>query len=588
MQAELEKLKGDAHIPAKEMFKRIYRYLKPEMGKFVGAMTLILFNVVLDIILPLFVSQITNNLKSDGINVEFIIGMAVAYLAIGVFNQAFLVWESMLLQKAGQNIIYTLRNEVFEHIEKLSQNQFDEMPVGSLVTRVASYTASMSDLFTNVIVNVIKNVLTVVGVYGIMLYISWQLSLVMLAFIAVVFVTSFVFRNVVKKVFTKERQYISDLNTFLNENLSGMKLIQIFNRQQKKELEFLEKNENLRKSRYKVVLAFGIYRPFITLLYISSIAVTFWLGMEFGLDAGMIVAFYLYLSRFFNPIQNLADQLNNLQKAITASERLFNLLDVKPEIRDREDAVAVDKFEGKIEFKNVWFAYKGEDWILKDVSFVINPKETCAFVGATGAGKTTILSLIVRNYEIQKGQILIDGRDISTIDIHSLRKGIGQMLQDVFLFSGTVRSNITLNDESFTDEEIEAACKYVNADMFISSQEHGLDEEVIERGENFSQGQRQLLSFARTVLHKPQILILDEATANIDTETEVVIQKSLENIRNIGTMLVVAHRLSTIQHADQIIVLQNGRIIEKGTHQQLLKNKGYYHKLYELQFENRD
>ncbi len=588
MQAELEKLKGDAHIPAKEMFKRIYRYLKPEMARFVGAMLLILLNVVLDIILPLFVSQITNNLKSDGINVEFIVGMAVAYLAIGVFNQAFLVWESMLLQKAGQNIIYTLRNEVFSHIEQLSQNQFDEMPVGSLVTRVASYTASMSDLFTNVIVNVIKNMLTVVGVYGIMLYISWQLSLVMLAFIVVVFITSFVFRNVVKKVFTKERQYISDLNTFLNENLSGMKLIQIFNRQQKKELEFLEKNENLRKSRYKVVLAFGIYRPFITLLYISSIAVTFWLGMEFGLDAGMIVAFYLYLSRFFNPIQNLADQLNNLQKAITASERLFNLLDVKPEIRDREDAVTVDKFDGKIEFKNVWFAYKGEDWILKDVSFTINPKETCAFVGATGAGKTTILSLIVRNYEIQKGQILIDGRDISTIDIHSLRKGIGQMLQDVFLFSGTVRSNITLNDESFGDEEIEAACKYVNADTFISSQEHGLDEEVIERGENFSQGQRQLLSFARTVLHKPQILILDEATANIDTETEVVIQKSLENIRNIGTMLVVAHRLSTIQHADQIIVLQNGRIIEKGTHQQLLKNKGYYHKLYELQFENRD
>ena len=588
MQSEVEKLKGDVHIPSKDMYKRIWHYLKPETARFVGAMLLILVNVVLDIILPLFVSRITNNLKSDGINLEFIIGMAVAYLAIGVFNQAFLVWESMLLQKAGQSIIYTLRTEVFEHIEKLSQNQFDEMPVGSLVTRVASYTASMSDLFTNVIVNVIRNVLTVVGVYGIMLYISWQLSLVMLAFIVVVFVTSFVFRKIVRKVFTKERQYISDLNTFLNENLSGMKLIQIFNRQKKKDDEFLQKNENLRKSRYAVVLAFGIYRPFITLLYISSIAVTFWLGMEFGLDAGMIVAFYLYLSRFFNPIQNLADQLNNLQKATTASERLFNLLDVKPEIRDREDAVTVDKFEGKIEFKNVWFAYKDEDWILKDVSFTINPKETCAFVGATGAGKTTILSLIVRNYEIQKGQILIDGRDISTIEIHSLRRGIGQMLQDVFLFSGTVRSNITLNDESFTDEEIEAACKYVNADAFVSSQEHGLDEEVIERGENFSQGQRQLLSFARTVLHKPQILILDEATANIDTETEVVIQKSLENIRNIGTMLVVAHRLSTIQHADQIIVLQNGRIIEKGTHQQLLKNKGYYHKLYELQFENRD
>lgn len=588
MTNEVEKLKGNVHIPTKVMLKRINNYLKPEIARFVGAMLLIVVNVVLDIILPLFVSRITNNLKSDGINLQFIVGMAIAYLAIGVCNQGFLVYESMLLQKAGQNIIYRLRTEVFEHIEKLSQNQFDEMPVGSLVTRVASYTASMSDLFTNVIVNVIRNVLTVVGVYGIMLYISWQLSLAMLGFIVVVFITSYFFRKIVRKVFTKEREYISDLNAFLNENLSGMKIIQIFNREAKKDGEFMQKNENLRKSRYKVVLAFGIYRPFITLLYITSIAVTFWLGMEFGLDAGMIVAFYLYLSRFFNPIQNLADQLNNLQKAMTASERLFNLLDVVPEIQDKEDAVWVDKFEGKIEFKNVWFAYKDEDWILKDVSFTINPKETCAFVGATGAGKTTILSLIVRNYEIQKGQILIDGRDISTIDIHSLRKGIGQMLQDVFLFSGTVRSNITLNDDSFTDEEINAACKYVNADTFISSQEHGLDEEVIERGENFSQGQRQLLSFSRTVLHKPQILILDEATANIDTETEVVIQQSLEKIRNIGTMLVVAHRLSTIQHADQIIVLQNGSIIERGTHQQLLKNKGYYHKLYELQFENRD
>ena len=588
MTNEVEKLKGNVHIPTKVMLKRINNYLKPEIARFVGAMLLIVVNVVLDIILPLFVSRITNNLKSDGINLQFIVGMAIAYLAIGVCNQGFLVWESMLLQKAGQNIIYRLRTEVFEHIEKLSQNQFDEMPVGSLVTRVASYTASMSDLFTNVIVNVIRNVLTIVGVYGIMFYISWQLSLVMLGFIVVVFITSYFFRKIVRKVFTKEREYISDLNAFLNENLSGMKLIQIFNREAKKDGEFMQKNENLRKSRYKVVLAFGIYRPFITLLYITSIAVTFWLGMEFGLNAGMIVAFYLYLSRFFNPIQNLADQLNNLQKAMTASERLFNLLDVEPEIQDKEDAVWVDKFEGKIEFKNVWFAYKDEDWILKDVSFTINPKETCAFVGATGAGKTTILSLIVRNYEIQKGQILIDGRDISTIDIHSLRKGIGQMLQDVFLFSGTVRSNITLNDDSFTDEEINAACKYVNADTFISSQEHGLDEEVIERGENFSQGQRQLLSFSRTVLHKPQILILDEATANIDTETEVVIQQSLEKIRNIGTMLVVAHRLSTIQHADQIIVLQNGSIIERGTHQQLLKNKGYYHKLYELQFENRD
>lgn len=584
---QLEKLKGDVHIPARVMIKRVAGYLKPEALRFVLASLLIVINVVLDIVLPLVVSRITGELKSDTIHIEYVVGLAVSYLAIGVFNQAFLYWESMLLQKAGQNIIYTLRNQVFEHIEKLSQSQLDEMPVGSLVTRVASYTASMSDLFTNVIVNVIRNLLTVVGVYGIMLYVSWQLALVMFAFVAVVFVSSYVFGKVVGKIFKKERQYISDLNTFLNENLSGMKIIQIFNRQQKKDDEFVEKNENLRKARYKVAIAFGLYRPFITLLYVLSVAVTFWLGVEFDLGAAMIVAFYLYLSKFFNPIQNLADQLNNLQKAFTASERLFNLLDVAPDICDREDAVDIERFEGKIEFRNVWFAYKGEEWILKDVSFVINPRETCAFVGATGAGKTTILGLIVRNYEIQKGQILIDDRDITTITVRSLRKAVGQMLQDVFLFGGTVKSNVTLNDESFSQEEVEEACRYVGADTFIDKLEHGLDEEVIERGENFSQGQRQLLSFARTVLHKPQILILDEATANIDTETEVLIQRSLEKIRNIGTMLVVAHRLSTIQHADQIIVLQHGEIIERGTHQQLLKNKGYYHKLYRLQFESR-
>ncbi len=584
---QLEKLKGDVHIPARVMIKRVAGYLKPEALRFVLASLLIVINVVLDVVLPLVVSRITGELKSDTIHIEYVVGLAVSYLAIGVFNQAFLYWESMLLQKAGQNIIYTLRNQVFEHIEKLSQSQLDEMPVGSLVTRVASYTASMSDLFTNVIVNVIRNLLTVVGVYGIMLYVSWQLALVMFAFVAVVFVSSYVFGKVVGKIFKKERQYISDLNTFLNENLSGMKIIQIFNRQQKKDDEFVEKNENLRKARYKVAIAFGLYRPFITLLYVLSVAVTFWLGVEFDLGAAMIVAFYLYLSKFFNPIQNLADQLNNLQKAFTASERLFNLLDVAPDICDREDAVDIERFEGKIEFRNVWFAYKGEEWILKDVSFVINPRQTCAFVGATGAGKTTILGLIVRNYEIQKGQILIDDRDITSITVRSLRKAVGQMLQDVFLFGGTVKSNVTLNDESFSQEEVEEACRYVGADTFVDKLEHGLDEEVIERGENFSQGQRQLLSFARTVLHKPQILILDEATANIDTETEVLIQRSLEKIRNIGTMLVVAHRLSTIQHADQIIVLQHGEIIERGTHQQLLKNKGYYHKLYRLQFESR-
>jgi ATP-binding cassette subfamily B protein len=378
------------------------------------------------------------------------------------------------------------------------------------------------------------------------------------------------------------------MNTFLNENMSGMKIVQLFNQQERKKIEFDEKNETLRKQRYRLNIAFAMYRPFISFLYFSAIAVTFYMGMELALLPGSVLAFYLYLSRFFNPVQNIADQLNGIQRAMTACERLFNLLDVAPEVVDKPDAKKIETFNGKIEFRHVWFAYQEENWILKDVSFVIEPHQTVAFVGATGAGKTTILSLIVRNYEVQKGEILIDDININDIEIKSLRRAIGQMLQDVFLFSGTVRSNITLHDESYTDEQINEVCRYVNADSFINKMDKGLDEMIIERGENISQGQRQLLSFARTVLANPQILILDEATANIDTETEVLIQESLEKIKNIGTMLVVAHRLSTIQNSDQIVVLQHGEIVEIGNHQELLKKRGFYYRLYQLQLQHNE
>lgn len=587
MEEETLKLKGDKQIPLGVMLKRTMKYLSPEALHFIIALILIAVNVALDVILPLFISKITDALQTLDKPFSYILWLVIAYLVISVVNQVFLYFESMLLQHSGQRIIYKMRMEVFSHIENMSQNQFDEMPVGSLVTRVASYTASMSDLFTNVLVNLLRNFLTVISVYGIMLYISWKLSLILLAFVVIIFVTSYLFGHVVGKVFRNERRYISELNTYLNENLSGMKIIQIFNQEKYKDDEFLAYNENLRRARYKVVIAFGIYRPFITLLQIFATAVIFFVGVKVGLTSGSIVAFYLYVSRFFNPIQNIADQLNNLQKALTASERLFNLLDVPPMVMDKEDAIDVPAFNGKIEFRNVWFAYNNDDWILKDVSFTINPGQTAAFVGATGAGKSTILGLLVRNYEIQKGQILIDDVDITSIKIESLRSKIGQMLQDVFLFSGTIRSNITLNDDSFTNEEIKSACDYVNASWFIDKLPKGIDEPVIERGENLSQGQRQLLSFARTVLHKPQILILDEATSNIDTETEVLIQESLQRMKSIGTMIVVAHRLSTIQHADKIICLSHGEIIEEGTHQELLKQKGYYYKLYLLQFEKR-
>ena len=601
---EIMRLHGDVKIPFRKMVKNIWKYLKPETLSFIFGLLLIFINVVLDIILPSFIGGVTDNLvnakegevitiaklftiDNSEISLTIIIGLTIGYALITIINQIFIYFESMILQKAGQRIIYRIRMEVYEHIENMSINQFNEMPVGSLVTRVTNYTQELSQLFTDVLVNILRNTLTIIGTYAIMFTISYQLSLMMLIFLVIVFVVSFFFSKEVSKIFRKDRKQVSNLNTFLNENLSGMKIIQIFKKEKQKEKEFIEKNNALLKTRYNVVVAFTLYRPFIAFLQVVAMAVVFYFGIKFSLTCGMIVSFYLYISKFFQPIQNLADQVNQLQRAFTACERLFNLLDVSPEVLDEEDAIDVENFKGKIEFKNVWFAHDKDNWVLKDVSFVVYPKQTVAFVGATGAGKTTILGLIVRNHEIQKGQILIDDIDIKHIKIKSLRKAIGQMLQDVFLFSGSIKSNITLNDDSFSDEEIANVSDYVNASSFINKLDNKYDSEVIEKGENFSSGQRQLLSFARTVIHKPQILILDEATANIDTETEVLIQDSLAKIKNIGTMLVVAHRLSTIQHSDCIIVLQNGKIIEKGTHQQLLSQKGYYYKLYQLQFEKK-
>ena len=576
----------DKHLSTFSMIKRSFGYIKPEIKTFILTFVFIIFNVVLSVALPLFIGEITKNLKSDQINLEYIIFLVIVYFILNFLNQIFLYFETMILQKAGQRIIYKLRMEVYEHVLELSSSQLNHMPVGSLVTRVANYTTSVSDLFTSVFVKMITNILTIVGVFGVMLYISPLLSAILLIIVVIVFVFSYIFERIIKKVFKKERNSISRLNTFLSENISGMKIIQAFNKEKDKKAEFDFYNNELKKNRVAVTKVFALYRPLMNFLFYLAIASTFMFGVILGLSSSEIVSFYFLLSRFFNPVQELADKLNDLQRSLTALEKLFVLLDINPEVLDEEDAIEIDHFEGKIEFRNVYFAYENDDYILKNVSFVVNPKESVAFVGATGAGKTTILSLIVRNYEINSGEILIDDINIKHIKIKSLRKAIGQMLQDVFLFSGTIKENITLNDESFSDEEIKKVADYVNASYFIEKLPKKYEEVVIERGENFSSGERQLLSFARTVLAKPQILILDEATANIDTETESIIQQSLEKIKSIGTMLIVAHRLSTIQHCDKIFVLQDGKIIESGSHQDLLKNKGYYYKLYELQFSN--
>jgi len=578
----------DKKLPFGVMLKRTFPYIKTEWKSFVISLFLLLVEAGTYIILPLFQEKFISLLENLGVQTPLyrdILFYVFLYAGLTLVVNLSVYFVAMILARAGQRIVYRLRMEVFQHVEKMSQNQFNMMPVGSLVTRVATYTTSLSNMFTQTFVNFLYNGLTVIGVWFIMFFKSWVLSLVLLGFIVIIAAASYIFAKVITKIFSAERRSVSDMNTFLNESLSGMRIIQLFNQEDNKLAQFEKRNKKLRNARYNVVLAYGIYRPFMALIHFCAMACIFILGPRLALTGAQVIVFYSYLSTFFNPIQQMADQINEIQRGFTGLERLFNLLDIDPEVLDKPDAKPIGEVKGEIEFKHVWFAYVGEEWILKDVSFKIKAGDTCAFVGATGAGKTTILGLIVRNFEPQKGEILIDGVNINDLQLDSLRKVSGQMLQDVFLFSGKVRDNITLFDDSFTDEQVMEACKYVNADTFIEQLPNKLDENVEAHGENFSQGQRQLLSFARTVIHKPSILILDEATANIDTETESLIQDSLEKMRNIGTMLVVAHRLSTIQKADQIIVLHHGEILEKGTHQELLKLRGQYYKLYKLQFE---
>lgn len=403
-----------------------------------------------------------------------------------------------------------------------------------------------------------------------------------------------IFRKFSRRAYRKVKDATTDINTYLSENLSGIKVTQIFGREDEKMAEFREKSRRLAKASQEQIFVFGVFRPLVYMLYICCILCLFYLGGTGCLDGvrffgqtitgGTIVTFYMYISKFFTPIQNLAEQFNWLQSALASSEKVFSIMDIQPKMVDAPDAIELDEVRGEIEFRDVWFSYVPGEWVLQGVSFHVEPRQTVAFVGSTGSGKSTILSLICRNYEFQKGEILIDGIDIRKIKISSLRRHFGQMLQDVFLFSGTIRSNIVLREEGIPDEEILRVCRYVNADKFIEKLDGGLDEEVRERGNNFSAGQRQLLSFARVIIHKPSIMILDEATANIDTETELLIQDSLEKMRTVGTMLIVAHRLSTVQHADNIIVLSHGKILEQGNHQQLLAKHGRYYQLYTLQY----
>ncbi len=578
----------------KELISRLLHYAKPHWKSFVCVLGIMLFSTVYDLLSPLLVGEIQRLIKAE-FELKELFTLVGVYASILVVSVICTYFQALILQRIGQKILSQLRMDTFTHIEKLSHEQLNNIPVGKLVTRVTNDPNRISYMFTNILVTLVKNSMVIVGVLVAMLLLNYMLTLVILAFVPFVVLFTMIFRQFSRRVHRNVTNTTTDINTFLSENLSGMKITQIFNRESRQYDNFAQRSTALRKAKQNRMFVFGIFRPMVFMLFVSSQMCLFYFGAKGYLDgisfmgkvitdSAVIVSFYMYISRFFNPIQTLAEQFDMLQQSFAGAEKIFAILDMVPQVQDEEDAIELDEIKGEIEFKDVWFQYVPDEWVLKGVSFHIEPKQTVAFVGSTGSGKTTILSLICRNYDIQKGQILIDGIDIKKIKISSLRRHFGQMLQDVFLFSGDIRSNILLRSEGISDEEVMEACRYVNADSFINRLEKGLDEPVRERGNNFSAGQRQLLSFARTIIHKPSVMILDEATANIDTETELLIQDSLEKMKNIGTMLIVAHRLSTIQHADNIILLSKGQIVEQGNHQELLKLKGKYHHLYTLQF----
>ena len=583
----------DRHMKDGEITKRLLKYARPYAKQFIFVGFIMLLSIAYDILSPLIIGSIEEMVVGD-----FVLSKLFAY--VGVYAGILIISmlcsyvQAIILQKTGQLIISNMREDLFVRIESLSHEQMNKIPIGKLVTRVTNDTNAISLMFTSLLVNLLKNCFVIIGVLAAMLCLNFELTLMVLCFVPFIVLFTVIFRKFSRRAYRKVKDRTSDINAYLSENLSGIKITQIFNREDAKNRDFINRSNLLGKAKREEIFVFSVFRPLVYMLYISSVMLLFYLGGKGYLDgasflgqtitSSVIVSFYMYITKFYNPIQNLAEQFNWLQSAFASAEKVFTVMDYVPEIVDAPDAIELDSVKGEIEFKDVWFSYIPGEWVLKGISFHINPNDTVAFVGPTGSGKTTILSLICRNYEFQKGEILIDGIDIRKIKLSSLRKHFGQMLQDVFLFSGTIRSNILLREEGISDDEVMEACRYVNADHFINKLDNGLDEIVRERGNNFSAGQRQLLSFARTIIHKPSVMILDEATANIDTETELLIQDSLEKMMNIGTMLIVAHRLSTIQHADNIIVLSHGEIVEQGTHHELLAKRGRYYKLYTLQF----
>ncbi len=584
-------MNSSKNISKKEMNKksstmRLIAYMKPYAHWVIFALLLVLGLTAFDLYRPMLVGDAIDTFGANG-DYDVIIATAIKYAVVLALSFAFNIAQTWILQKTGQNIILQMRKDLYRHIQSLGSRYFDITPVGKLVTRVTNDVEALNEMYSGILVQLFRNIVKIVGLAGVMLVLDVRLAAISFVLMPLVIGLTVLCQKIARNIYRLYRTRLTDINTFLSEHLSGMKIIQIFGRQERKFEEFHDKNTKLYKAFYREMLMYAVFRPLIYILSILSLMIVLWFGSRNVFDeiisVGTLYIFSNYIRSFFDPIQELAEQFSTLQSSIASAEKIFTVMDEEEFIPEVENPKQPDKIIGKIEFDHVWFAYDGENYVLKDVSFVINPGEKVAFVGATGAGKSSILNLIGRYYDIQKGHIYIDGIDIRQLSKKQLRSAIGQMQQDVFIFEGDVAYNIRLNDDDIKDAQVKAAAEYVNASHFIEKLPQGYHEPVTERGATFSAGERQLLSFARTLAHNPSILVMDEATANIDTETEILIQEALEKLMDGRTTIMVAHRLSTIQHADCIMVMHKGRICERGTHRELLEQDGIYRKLYELQ-----
>ena len=565
---------------------RLLAYMKPYRLSVAVCLLFVLILTAFDLYRPKLVGNAIDAFREKA-DYSILTDVCIRYGIVLLLSFILNITHAWLLQKTGQRIILTVRLELYRHLQSLSSRYFDLTPVGKLVTRVTNDVEALDEMYSGILVRLFRNVIKIIGLGTVMLLMNARLALISFLLLPPVTLITIVFRKIARATYRVTRSRLTDLNTFLSENLSGMRIIRIFGREQRKYEEFEGKSTKLFRAFYREMLVFAIFRPLIYVLSILALVVVLGVGskdvLQDVISIGTLFIFAQYIQSFFDPIQELAEQFSTLQSSLASAEKIFTILDDETIIPEAENPIVLPKIVGRIEFDHVWFAYDNENYVLRDVSFVIEPGQRVAFVGATGAGKSSILNLIGRYYDIQKGRITIYGVDIRSISKEQLRSSIGQMQQDVFLFQGTIAGNIRLYDENITDEQVRKAAEYVNASHFIERLPKGYDEPVSERGATFSAGERQLLSFARTLAHDPSILVMDEATANIDTETELLIQEALDKLMKGRTTIMVAHRLSTIQHADCIMVMHKGKIRERGTHQELLALDGIYKKLYELQ-----